>query len=326
MPVGQGFFRTFEVVAESTYGVAPATPVAYRFRCMDPLTPNPTQANIPNRIYRGTRQLGKPFRDVVSGTVQVTLPLYLDEVGWFLKYALGAPETSGTGPYTHIFKAGFSGAAVGDIPVGLQLQIGYTDLSTPVYEIWTGCRVSDIVIPFGAGGPASVQVTFTGNPPTAAYATSPLDASPTAYTSSPLSMTDISAFTEGGSSNTEALGGEIRLTNELDTSQHTVNNSGKHGAMSSGAAVVSGMTRFMFSVQTLLNKAILGTESSIGATFTSGTSSMAIDVAELQYSRTGPKPGGGAGLITELPWDAFYGDHANASALKITLVNSVATY
>lgn len=322
---GQAFFRYFQIVEESTYDTTPATPSTVQLRCSD-IRPREEQRLIQNAAYKGDRKPGPPFRDVLNGSVQVTMPVYIDEIGWILKHGLGAAATTGSDPYTHTFKAGFSGASEGDIPTSLGVEIGYTDLDTAQYQRFTGMRVSEVVIPFGPGGPAQMQVTLVGNPPTAAYATSAWDSSPTSYTSDALSMTDISAMTEGGSASTIVLGGEIRLSNGLDSSMHTVNNSGKLGALPSGLVSVSGTVRVMYQSATELNKAINNTESSLGVTWTSGSTSLALTIPELKYDRTCPEPGSGSGLVVSLPFMAFEGNHADATLLKAVLINSVSSY
>ena len=319
----QSYFRDLvffeEDVAWGTMGT-----VGYKLR-VNNLAPRSEQGLITNMVYTGNRLPSTPFRDTLSCGLSFEAPLYVDECGWLLKHGVANPDTSGTGPYVHTGKVGFDAASVGDLPDGCSWEIGYTDLGTPLYHQFIGGRINEVVIPFGAGGPASLNCTVVckSDDPDV---TSRKDATPTAYTSDALSMTDISAMTEGGGASTIILGGEIRINNNLDTSVYCVNGGGSLGDLPTGQASVTGTLRVLFQDDTILDKVYEFTESSLGVTFTQGTASLALTVPELRYNRAAPAPGGGSGLIFDLSWEAYKGDHGDATTLKYVLTNSVASY
>jgi len=328
MGTGQSFRRTCDIIEEETWGATPASPTAYQMRVNDIQT-RVTQRVLTNAVYRGDRLNGSPFRDVLSCGLTVKAPIYLDEVGWWLKHGIAeALQGGSSGARTHTGKVGYSDDAVGDLPVGLSIEIGYTDLGTAQFETFTGCRVDSVVIPFGPAGPAELTIGLVGQDQT--FDTTTKDAAPTTYTSAALSHTDISSMIEGGGGSptetTICLGGEIRVANNLDTTVHTVNNSGQLGDLPSGRAAVTGTVRFLFQDLTHLNKALNATESNLGVTWTSGSDSLAITIPELKYHRSSPVPGSGSGLIADLEFEAFYGNHADATLLKYVLSNTTYNY
>ena len=61
-------------------------------------------------------------------------------------------------------------------------------------------------------------------------------------------------------------------------------------------------------------------------TWTSGTYSLTLDIPELIYQAASPAVTGPAGIRYTLNFQAYYGNHADATVLKSTLVNSVSDY
>ena len=326
MGTGQSYFRDLiffeEDVAYGTLGT-----VGYKLR-VNELTPRSEQAVMTNMVYTGSRMPAPPFRDLNSVGISFSCPMYLDEIGWILKHGIGEPNSVTTTTTAHTGKVGYydnSGLELGDLPDGCSFEIGYTDLDTPLYHQFSGGRINELTIPFGAGGPAAISVNAICQDDDPAQ-TSRIDASPTEYTTDALSQTDISAITEGGGASTIVLGGEIRINNNLDSSLHTVGNSGLIAELPTGVASVTGTTRMMFQDNTQIDKVTDWTESSLGVTWTLSTHSLAITVPELKYNRTVPVPGSGSGLILDMSWEAFVGDHADATLLKYVLTNSVPAY
>jgi len=105
-----------------------------------------------------------------------------------------------------------------------------------------------------------------------------------------------------------------------------VNNNGQLGELPSGQSSVTGTVRVLFQDDTYLDILTGFTESSLGVTWTSGSYSLALTVPELRFNRTVPVPGGGSGLILDMSWEAYYGNHADATTIKYVLTSNVADY
>jgi hypothetical protein len=323
MATGQKYRQDLIFFEEGTYGTMGTA--GYKLR-INSVTPSVDQPIITNEVITGNRLTGTPFRDVKTCGVSFTLPMYLDEIGWIQKHAIGDPASAGSDPYTHTSKVGYSGASIGDLPAGCSFEIGTLNLDTPLYHQFWGGRINEIVIPFGAGGPAQIQCTAvcSDHDPDA---TSRKHAGFTSYTTDALSQTDISAITEGGGdASAVCLGGEIRLNNNLDGSMYMVGGGGVISELPTGRASVTGSIRLAFKDDTYIDKLEAFTESSLGVTWTSGTHSWALTVPEIKYNNSAPVPGSGSGLIHDVTWEAFYGNHADATLLKAVLTNSVSDY
>ena len=96
--------------------------------------------------------------------------------------------------------------------------------------------------------------------------------------------------------------------------------------MPEGICNVSGNLTAMFENTTLLTKAKNGTESSLVATLTSGSYSLEIEIAELQYSAVSAQIEGPQGILVRLPFNAYFDDDAGDSIVTATLVNEITTY
>lgn len=321
--IAQTYFRELLMSEEATYGTLDAK--GTKLRVTD-ISPRSDQPLITNMVYTGNRMPSTPFRDNASVGLGFTCPMYLeDEIGWILKHGIAYAEDAGADPYTQTGKVGYSETAIGDLPIGCSFEIAYTDLDTPLYHQFVGGRFDELTIPFGTGGPAEIQcsVICASDDPSAAAR---MDAGPIEYTSEAASQTDISAITEGGGASTIVLGGEIKIKNNIDTTLYTVGNAGVIAEAPTGAAAVTGTTRMMFTDATQIDKVKAFTESSLGVTWTNDGHILAITIPELRYNNAVPVPGSGSGLILDLSWEAYVGNHADATLLKYVLTNSVANY
>jgi hypothetical protein len=321
MPQGKGSSVQLVLIEESTYGTTPGTPSGY----VIPVTAiggDWYRRNlIENNTLRASRNPSAPVRGNVAVTGTFSHPMSLSALGWLLKHGVGNPVTSGAGPYTHVSKVNFNGASAGDLPTGLTLEIGFTDIGQ--YHAYDGCRISTLGFSVSSEGIAMVEVGIVGQGLT--QGTSALDASPTSYTDEPLDHF-AATMNEGGSSIAIVTESSVNLDNGLDTSQYVVGGSGEIATLPSGIAGVSGSITALFQDDALLTKGRAHTESSLDITWTSGTYSFTIDVPELVYEPAGPTINGPAGIVATMNYRGYYGDGADVSALVATLINNVTSY
>jgi hypothetical protein len=85
-----------------------------------------------------------PSKDVASNEGDVVVPVDLRNFGYWLKLLLGAPTTTGTGPYTHTF---VSGALA--LP-SMAIEIGLPDV--PSYGMNFGVRANSMTIQMQRSG------------------------------------------------------------------------------------------------------------------------------------------------------------------------------
>jgi hypothetical protein len=96
------------------------------------------------------RDPSQPIRDVIRVEGNVVVPVDLRNFGHWLKALLGAPTTTGTGPYTHTFA---SGAA--SLP-SIALEVGMPDV--PIFFTEAGVRVNSAQLSFSRSGAANATL------------------------------------------------------------------------------------------------------------------------------------------------------------------------
>ena len=257
---GNPYRRSIVVSEETVAGTTDATPTGYRLRCTS-ITERRSQDLIDIGAYRGDRRQGEPIPDTIDVGLSITVPVYPDEFGWWLKWGIGAPATTGSGTFTHIYKAGYSGADDGDIPGGLSIEVQYPDLDTPQYMMYLGCRVNTLSFSYNPSGGLFANIDLLAR--SASISGTPQDGTPTAYTSSPINQEDVTSVKEGGSTNAICRGGEFRVNNQIDGSVYYVGGLLKRGALPTGQVAVDGTTTFDFQDSTLIGKGTAGTESAL---------------------------------------------------------------
>lgn len=135
-----------------------------------------------------------------------------------------------------------------------------------------------------------------------------------------------SAMAEGGSGFTQARDLSLEVAFGLDTEDYRLAGAGIRSDLPEGMVAVTGTLKAIFADFALLDKAIAETESSLQLTWTKSTHSLVILLPEVKYSRKGPAVDGPKGIMQELAFKAYYGNGTDASAIKVTLVNDVASY
>jgi len=323
MATAKGSMVQLMIAEEATWGSTPATPTGivipvsgvggewYRRNLID------------NPELRGNRNPAAPVRGnvVVNGSFQV--PLHLDAIGWILKHGIGKQDTTGTtSPYIHTGKINFSdGTEDEDLPVGLTVEVGFTDINQ--FHKYDGCRINSLSVNATSEGVCVFDVGVVGQGVT--QASSSMDASPTVYTSSAIDHFAAS-ITEGGGATTIVTDVTLTLNNNLDTSMYVIGGAGSLGDLPTGMASVTGSLTALFQDDALLTKGRAHTESSLGLTWTSGSDSLVLTVPELVYEPAAPTISGPAGVKATMNFRGYYANHADKTALKYVLTNTVATY
>jgi len=216
--------------------------------------------------------------------------------------------------YQHVFKPG-------DLNPSWTIEDGWSNPAH--YSRFTGMKLNSMGMEFGGDGELTASLDLLGA--SESVATAVLDAA-----------TDVHGFTrfnnfqasikEAGVSVTNVATGSISINNNLDGDVYVIGGGGFRGSIPEGLMDVSGNIRTLFEDQTLYNKAVNGTESSIQLTLANNGYSLDFLFNELQYKREGVDRNGPAGVYVNMPFEAYYDDHADAAAVVATLVNDVASY
>jgi len=266
---------------------------------------------------RGIRDPAMPAHGNLNVSGPAVIPIDQIAIGYWLKALLGAPDTTGTGPYTHVFS---TGDACSELP-SMVIDLGFTDIAK--YLKFNGVKIDGFSITAGGDGELTANLDLIGANETSG--TSAYDSDPTELTFSRFNNFQAS-LEEGGSEIAIVQEVTINIRNNLDTTGYYIGGNGIRGVLPAGLCLVDGSIKAFFEDLTLYNKAVNTTESSLKLVFTSGSYSLTFLLNELNYRRGGPVVETPGGIYVELPFYAYYQDHADATVVKITLINSHASY
>lgn len=309
---------------ETTLGVDPGTPVGYRAYFSPPLDIAASQNAIQSDTMaagRGVPRAGRGNKDV-SGSF--SLELSPEQIGWWLKHALGAPTTSGAGPYTHVF-------VPAALPAGFQVEKNYTAKIASKVEAFQGCRIASMALacPQEGFGKATFQVGGVRR----TMRTAPLDAT----------LTDLGHTGWTGFKGIIKLGGtqiggvrdlNISVDNEMKLDNYTFpatgGTPGERFSLPEGRAVISGSMTLVFEDFALIDLADAGTETTIEILYTNGTGagtagnetlSILIDHADIPL--TSPRIETPSGMEVQYSFSGF--KSGSDVGLEVTLKNALAT-
>lgn len=317
MPQATGANARIGLQVETTYATDPGTPaltnvyfVSESLRLERP--------NISSELIQGSRNPTAPDRGnhAVSGSIVTDLMAY---PGALFKAALGSVSTSAP---THTIK-------IGSTVPSYTIEKGFTDLTTPEYFKYSGCKVNRMNLAVRPSGPQRLTLDWIGAKETVS-ATS-FDATFTDLGKSVFQGSVISSITEGGSAIAIVTEADITLENNLDDSVYVINVSapGVRRSLPEGMVKVSGRLQALFEDIALYNKAVAGTESALVVVYTLGTGAgtagnekLTITVPELIYSPSAPVISGPRGILVDLPFEAYYANDAAASTLHMELKNT----
>lgn len=283
-----------------------------------------SRPNETSDVMRGSnRNPTKPARglDDVSGDIVTELQAY---IGKIYKGVLGSLVTTGTGPYTHTFKVGTS------LPSFL-IERKYPTLGK--YAKYNGCKFGKLSMDVTAKGFQKITVSVNGAKETIGNAA--FDSTPTDLGKVSFDGRSIALIEEGG----VAIATISKITGltfdnglDLDDDNYVLAGDGTRDSIPEGYVKVTGTVHALFKDLTLYNKAINGTESSIrvkyslgDGTGTAGNESLDLKLPELVYSPKTPPIAGPKGIKVDLPFEAYYDNSSEATALQLILINSQAT-
>lgn len=324
MPHIFGTDVTFMMVDEVTYDTTPGTPAGiklYPVSCgvkasrnlLDPATI--TTARVRTRPGAGNIN--------VAGALKYELSA--QDIGHLLKHAIGAPTTSGAGPYTHTFKP----AA---LPTSFLLEKDHGSKlgsSSGRTEYFNGCRISSVAFDFPTEGFCTADFSIQGAKTT--LGTAPLDASLTDYGHTSFTSFEATLIKEGGSSIATVQSAQFTVDNGLDGSMYVIGGAGVRRSLPEGFCTISGTLTALFEDASLIAKAIARTPTSFQITLSrgdglgsAGNESIDFTIPHMDYELSSPAVETASGLVVQLGFKAY----ASSPDLGLAVVvkNAVATY
>lgn len=260
------------------------------------------------------RDPSQPIRDVIRVEGNVVVPVDLRNFGHWLKALLGAPTTTGSGPYTHTFVSGAS-----SLP-SISLEVGMPDV--PIYFTEAGVRVNSAQLSFARSGAANATLNCIAQGETKATTTG--GGTPTVA-----SLTRFNQFQgsikKDGVQLGNVTGAQLTYSNNLERIE-TIRSDGKIDGADPTIAALTGNIEVRFADTTLIDAATDNTPLELAFAYTIDADKSLTFTAHEVYL---PKPklaiSGPGGVQVTFDWQAAKAT-SPARMLTVVLKNDVASY
>lgn len=312
-----GWKAYLAMMLETTFKTSPGSPNTTRLPIYS-CSVKPSQMPQVTNLLQGIRNPSSPTYGEIDVTGDIVVPMDHIGFGYWLTAIFGAPTTTGASdPYTHVWKVGTSQPS-------FLIERAFASLATAQYEVFNGLKVSRMSVSFETTGEIRVTLTVMGAKQT--ISTSQYDSSPNTFTVTTYNSAQM-AIEEGGSSIAYLKKVDLNIDFGLDGDTVCIGSSAERTGINEGLVSISGSVEGLFQDVGIFTKANAKTESSLKVTVTSSASrNIEIFVPELLYDKTSPGQDGPAGMKFTTDYVGYYENGADASAVKITMKNGVASY
>jgi hypothetical protein len=277
---------------------------------------------------RGTRALNKantlqssrnprePFAGNVSVGGNIVVPIDSMAMAYWLIAMFGLPTSSGAGtPWTHEFK-------IPSVQRSLTLETAFTDLATDKFQRFVGCKVNSFGLTVGGDGELVATLGVIGKGQSFEAATF--------HAGTSITMARVNNFQaallEGGGALANATELSINIGFPMDP-YYVIGGAGSVGSIAEQLVEVSGNIKTLFEDDSLLAKALAGTESSLKLTVTNTANSVfELEIQELLYELNSVPVSGPQGLLVDLNFQGYYANGGEASAIVARLTNTFESY
>jgi hypothetical protein len=260
------------------------------------------------------RDGGDPNYGAVSVSGDARVPLDTVHIGRWLRLLLGAPTTTGTTDYTHVFRSGSA-----SIPSN-SFEKAFPDISR--YEMLTGVRANTMAVRMAPDGAAEATFGLLGLSETA---------SGTSGAGTPV-VTSFSRFfavqgsiKRAGSALAAVTAFEMNFTNDMEAVA-AIRDDYRMEDIDLGLAGASGTVTVRFSDHDLYTAAAAGQEpAELEALYTiDATTSLSFKFSRAFLARQGRAIEGPRGITQNFRWVA--GPDTTNGVMTVTLENAVASY
>ena len=308
MARAQGARAQMALAFETTYGTSPAT--GYTQMPFATASLGAEQPLLSNELLGYGRDPLAPILDAVTADGSVVVPIDTEAFGFWLKGALGAPVTTGTGPYTHVFTSGNW-----SLP-SLSIETGLPEV--PSYAMYGGCVVDKIGWQMARSGLLTANVDLIAQGETLATTSS-------AGTPAPVTLKRFGHFngslTRNGADIGNIVGADLSYANNLDRVE-TIRADGKIDGADPSIAALTSKIDVRFADTTLLTQAINNTECSLEFGYSLPTGEgLTIDVHRVFLPRPRREIQGPQGIQMSFDWQAAQQESGDPM-VTLTLVNN----
>jgi hypothetical protein len=260
------------------------------------------------------RDPSQPIRDVIKVEGNVVVPVDLRNFGHWLKALLGAPTTTGTGPYVHTFVSG-----VASLP-SLAVEVGMSDI--PAYFMNAGVRVNSLQLSFARSGAANATLNCIAQGEERSGSSG--GGTPTMATLTRFGQFQ-GSIKKDGSDLGNVTGAQLTYSNNLERIE-TIRSDGKIESADPTIAALTGNIAVRFADTALIDAATDNTPLELEFAYTIDGDNALIFTAHEVYL---PKPklavNGPGGVQATFDWQAAKAT-SPARMLTVVLKNDVASY
>ena len=312
MARAQGARAQMALAFETTYGTSPTS--GYSQMPFATASLGAEQPLLSNELLGYGRDPLVPMLDAVTADGAIVVPIDTETFGLWLKGAFGAPVTTGTGPYTHVFTSGSW-----SLP-SLSIETGLPEV--PSYAIYGGCMVDKIGWQMARSGLLTANIDLIAQGETLATSSG-------AGTPAPVALKRFGHFngslTRNGADIGNIVGAELSYANNLDRVE-TIRADGKIEGADPSIAAMTGKIDVRFADTTLLTQAINNTECSLEFGYSLPTGeSLSVDVHRVFLPRPRREIQGPQGVQVNFDWQAA--QQADGTPMvTVTLVNNLESY
>lgn len=312
MARAQGARSQMAVAFETTYGTPPAT--GFTRLPFASSTLSAEQPLLSSELLGYGRDPLAPIKDTITADGDLTVPLDAASIGFWLKAAFGAPDTTGDGPFTHEFRSGNWALPSMAIETGMP--------EVPRYAMYTGVMLNQLSWTLQRSGllTATMGLIAQGETITTTSQTGTL---------ADLDLVRFGHFNGAIQRNGTALGNvvsaQVTYSNNLDRIE-TIRADGMIDGADPTIAALTGQIEVRFADSTLVQQAIDGTPCSLEFAYAlPSDQSLTLTAHAVYLPRPRIEISGPAGVQATFDWQAAR-DPATGRMATITLINDIEGY
>ena len=268
---------------------------------------------LPGDLLGYGRDPQAPQKDLIDVSGDIVVPVDAVAFGYWLKALLGAPTTTGAGPYTHTFTSG--GASLPSLSIEKQMP------EASSYAMMKGLMANSMTMTLQRGGLLTASIGLMGMG----------EDSATTSQAGSLAAIELRRFGQyqatidrDGSPLGNVPSLELNFSNNMEAAD-TAGNGGMLAGIDPGMTSLTGKATTRFADTVLLTQAVDGTSCELEVGFVNGADSLTMTLHEVYLSRPAREITGPQGI--QCSFDLM-GAKASSPARMMTavLVNDIASY